>query len=416
MNIIKWLGAELFFVISIFVTILFGMKSPEFAHINHLSSFQVSILSGSFFICFAISQFFTGALIMRRPKFYLCSVSIISAICLIIFSITSNFYLLVIARCFLGLCFGFTLINVFYVIQTFFPREHFSLWTSISLLIPNLFSAAIAMFFNSEISSIAYSALFSSFAFALLINGIFFYFTIDRTKSSNLPNKVFMFADSLSLLKNRGFWIGLIFFMGLFTGIISFSDLFNISYQIDVFSRSNSSAIQINAFIPLGVGIGGLVAGILINYIPTRYLALLFSSIALVSLYMILLTRFPINSANEFAMCFNFLFGFGCGASMLAFQQTQNVIEDIPSRLVANSIILSLTYIANGLVLQPLITDIISTTYAKPGLILFGNYYNFFNHTTTNWHKYQSGLDILLVLVFLSFVSGFLFKQPRLKQ
>lgn len=132
-NYTRWAITELFFTMSVFSAVLFGTYALSIRLGNHLTDTNLSILSGVFFVVFALSQVCAGVLINKlSPKLLLSSSAFVSALGAFLFAHTTVFELLVVARIMLGLGLGCTFVGVLYVVQTNFSEHQFAFFSSLS--------------------------------------------------------------------------------------------------------------------------------------------------------------------------------------------------------------------------------------------------------------------------------------------
>ena len=114
----------------------------------------------------------------------------------------------------------------------------------------------------------------------------------------------------------------------------------------------------------------------------------------------------------------NFIFGVGCGSAILAFEEIRFTVSNLSNRMLANSLILTIAYLFNGLILQPLIGLIVDhTTVAGDRFyVLFSaNYMRWlYDDSIDNlWHRYDGGLSLITFVLVISFMSSIFFKSKR---
>ena len=57
-KLLQWISAELFFIVSVISTVMFGVFSNSIANDMHLSTNLLGWLSGTFFITYSVGQFY----------------------------------------------------------------------------------------------------------------------------------------------------------------------------------------------------------------------------------------------------------------------------------------------------------------------------------------------------------------------
>ncbi|MED7789420.1 MFS transporter [Francisella sp. 19X1-34] len=156
-----WAITEVFFILSIFVAVLFGIYGSDIQYNNHLSATELSIISGTFFIVFSLSQLFAGILINKTsPRLFLGGSAIVSALGCIIFANTSVFEVLLLSRVLLGLGLGCAFLSVIYTIQSNFPEGRFVLFISISQCVANILVGTMGMVSGNFLSRHSYNSSF----------------------------------------------------------------------------------------------------------------------------------------------------------------------------------------------------------------------------------------------------------------
>ncbi|MFT6835754.1 MAG: MFS family permease [Francisellaceae bacterium] len=360
-NIMQWIVVEAFFVVSVFSAMLFGIYSHPISVANQLSSIQVGILSGVFFGVFSLVQLFVGRIITRVSPRYILSISaLIAAIGSIVFSISSVYGILILGRVLLGLGLGGTFVGVLAIIESGFGKNNFAFMSSLSQSVANAFSGSLGLVAGYLFTQYSYNQAFYVLGILFFILSIFLFFVLRgvnfRVLGSSSHEEKLLVA-LWNIIKNKYVWLAAIYFSGMFGAILTYADLFNVTFQVQVFNLSLYTAIIVNSMIPLGVAIGGIIAGLWAKKRQNHALpSQVFSAIAFATLFIILLIRFPNHYRDFFAGGFCFIFGFGCGGAMLAFQEVQVRVTNEYLRPLANSIILTVAYITSGLVLQPLIS------------------------------------------------------------
>ncbi|WP_150467697.1 MFS transporter [Francisella sp. SYW-9] len=419
-----WAITEVFFILSIFVAVLFGIYGSDIQYNNHLSATELSIISGTFFIVFSLSQLFAGILIDKTsPRLFLGGSAIVSALGCVIFANTSAFEVLLLSRVLLGLGLGCAFLSVIYTIQSSFPEERFVLFVSISLCVANILVGTMGMVSGSFLSGHSYNFSFTILAILLFIVGILLMALFDKNVSKQQVTKSKQGEKSLfqmlkEIFTKRSFWFSVLFFIGLLSGILTFSDLFNVSYQMDTFGISHENAISLNGMIPIGMAVGAPLAGWLSSRYSNQLVAIGFSFIALLSIILILYVPFSEYYRLEISYIVNFIFGVGCGSTILAYEEIRLTVSSLSSRMLANSLILTIAHLFNGLILQPLIGFIVDhTTVAEDRFyVLFSaNYMRWLYDDSINnlWHRYDGGLSLITFVLVISFISSIFFKSKK---
>ncbi|MBK2297039.1 MFS transporter [Francisella philomiragia] len=419
-NYTRWAITELFFTMSVFSAVLFGTYALSIRLGNHLTDTNLSILSGVFFVVFALSQVCAGVLINKlSPKLLLSSSAFVSALGAFLFAHTTVFELLVVARIMLGLGLGCTFVGVLYVVQTNFSEHQFAFFSSLSQSIANIFAGMLALFAGKALSQYSYTYVFDILAVMFIICTIGLSILLPhktRTTSDSDPQEP-VISRMWSILSKRNFWLASFYFTGLFGSILTFADLYNVTYEMKVFGVPHDMAIMMNGLVPIGVSTGGVIAGFLVSrYQNNRLTAICFSLITLIFLCLIMYIRWPDRRFGfEIAFLFNFLYGVGCGGAMLAFQEIQLLFKQFSIRPLANSLVLTFAYLFNGIVIQPLTGYIIGETRVVHYFNQSSPYSRWLYDTGIHneWHKFNSGLFIIVLIIVISFISSIFFTKKK---
>lgn len=421
-RLLQWLSVEMFFIFSVISAIMFGVFSSAIAKIMHLSPSQLGWLSGTFFITYAIIQFYSGRLfILFSIKSMLLLSTLLAAAGAFIFGLADSLLLMFIARVLMGIGLASTFVGVLYVIQNSFSCKSFSLMSSLSQSLANLSAGLFGFLASIIIVRYNYKISFEILGCIFFICGGLILLFFQNSKLSITYQKHPKFSESIkTLLINRNIWLATLYFTGLFGSILTFADLFNVSFQIEAFHVSYAEAAIINSMIPFGLTIGGVVAGYWTqkskNYItPAR----VFSLLAFIMLGVMLFVKFKPSYSVEIIAVVAFIFGMGCSGSILAFQCVQDSVENELLRPLANSFILTFSYIFSGLIEQPLVGSLISSANARIGKVrpIHANLNEWFYTGVINdgWTKYNHGLYLVLATVAISFIASLLFKQNSLR-
>lgn len=414
---LKWASAELFFITSVASSLLFGLFNPSVAHEMQLSQSTMGWLSGIFFIVYAIAQFYSGRLFVILPaKTILFISSIIAAIGAFIFANTSMLGMLFLSRAMLGFGLSTTFLGVLFIVQQNYTPKQFPLLSAISQSLAN-FTAGVLGLWLGSIHILNYHRPFNFLAYGLCVCAVFIFLFVDKGKPAidKAQTQSSMMDGVLSIIKNPQVWCATIFFAGLFGGVLTFPDLFDVSFQVEVFHQTFQHATIINAMILLGLTLGGLVTGYWsqrTNYvIPARIL----SFIAIISFSILLFVRFERSDAFYWVASIGFIYGFGCSSSILAFQCIQLNVKKITDRALATSFVLTISYIFSGMIEQPLVGRFIASTKINNAESFFINQdsLTFILSDHDKWYKYNAGLSFILLFIIISFIASLMLKSQK---
>ena len=413
-KLVQWISTELFFIASVVSNVMFGVFGSEISKNMSLSPSMLGWLSGTFFITYSFVQFYSGRLFCIFPARIILFISaLIAASGAFIFANSNSLVILFISRGLLGIGLASTFVGVLYIVQQNFTTKSFPIMSSLSQSTANcvagIFGVVAGTIHNYHVS---FNILGISLVSSALLTIIFI--PMKKIDSKTLKDQLSLTQSCKVLLKNPQVWFASFFFTGLFSAVLTFSDLFNVSFQVSVFHESFTSSTIINAMIPFGLTIGGLLAGYwaqkINNYLlPARIL----SFIAVITFTIIIFVRFNEAYAFYITCGISFLFGIGCSSSILAFQCVQHNVKEVNLRPLANSIVLTFATIFSGLVEQPVVGDFISATELRLiGTPHSSAWISLFNeHQHDVWYKFNSGLYFILCCIICSFIFSLLFRN-----
>ncbi|AXA33769.1 MFS transporter [Francisella adeliensis] len=264
LSYLRWGSAELLFTISILCSVFFGAYALPVQLANDISTTQLSILSGIFFVVFAISQLYSGYLINRVSTKVLIGFSaILASFGVFLFANTHVFSLLIIARIIIGLGLGCTFVGVLYIVEQEFKTQ-FALFASLSQSISNIAAGIVAIFGSSLINKYSYQSTYNLIGALLLVTSLFvFIFLPGKAKIVNNHEQESFIQNVTKITTNSRFLAATVYFGGIFSVILTYVDLFNVKYREVVFHMSPTKAVILNGTIPLGVALGSIIAGTL---------------------------------------------------------------------------------------------------------------------------------------------------------
>ncbi|MBP9743089.1 MAG: MFS transporter [Burkholderiales bacterium] len=422
---LQWSFVQLFFVVSVIFSVMFGVYSPNITSNLSINQAQFGWLSGIFFIFYAVVQFYSGKLFVKLPPRAILFVSaLISAGGCFILSMAPSLTFLLIARILLGIGLAATYVGVLYIIQKNFLSTAFPVMSSLSQCLANLAGTSCAFFGGIIITYLNYNAFFIILAIAFVICAIcMLAFVKDNGNNSSTLTKDSSLVDDMKIiLKNAQVWWAAIFFTGLFGAIISFANLFATSFQVNAFDISTTQAVAITSMILLGVTIGSVLAGIISDRLNNyAFTARVFALISMLSFIIVLYVRLNFLPHHSDAFMVYFIFGFGLGGSVLAFQGIQENVVEENLRPLATSFVLTISYIFTGFVEQPIIGQILNSvkvimTNVSPEQLALLHGKTFLDlNAHDELYRYSAGLTFVLLTLIASFIASLFLKKPMLK-
>ncbi len=343
---LKWLVVQAFFCMNLVCVIGYAIAAGGLASRLGLTEAQLGLAGGTYFFAYSFSQLFLGILLTRLPlRFLMILTALIAASGAWVMAIADSFPQLLLARFLLGIGFGTAFVGVVRVISAEYSRR-FPLMLNISQSFANGSGALIGLFAflpwinnPSQLFGISTVVLFvlSSLMFIVLSRG-----EQDRATSPNAVPTWTEIGSSLVLcLKTPRFWVGTLFFLGLFSCFLALEDLWNIRFQVDVFDESSRLAASMNSVLVSGLTLGGVLSGLWAARsgltIPSR----VFSTLALLT--MIWLFSMSLSTPQTFLALF--ILGLGLGAAPLGLSFVR---EELPEQAAAVAAPLLLTFVFVG--------------------------------------------------------------------
>lgn len=268
-NITRWLLPQLFFCLNMAGVMIYGVTAMSLASDLKLSAAQVGSLGGTYFMAYAVSQLLLGSSLGSLPPRLLLGVTALaSAGGAFLMSIAQSYEIALLARLLMGIGFGTAMVGVVYFVGLLF-RNKYAFMINLSQSIASGVAAFLGLLGPLPLLQ-NFRLPFLIISLLLLTNGILILlFVKDGSKTNNGDTPA---GEPASLAKTLGaifangqFWIGTIYFTGLFSSFLAYADLWNIRFQADVFHHTGSQAAMINSGVVWGLTLGGIVTGMWAN-------------------------------------------------------------------------------------------------------------------------------------------------------
>jgi MFS family permease len=318
-SIFQWLLVEFFYCLHVLTLTAYAVGADSLRDQLKLSSAEMGSLAAVFFMAFGISQLLVGSQLGKFPSrlIFGCSAAAATLGSLLLL-ISDSFLSALIARLLMGAGVGNALVNTVYVVSERFPAR-FPLMANISQSAANLSGAAFgfAVLLVPSLMNINVSYQFGFFFFLVDTVLIFAYcrdgFRARDGKSLSKGLNISLVRRVSRILALQYFWKSLIFYAGLFGSYLSFAEVWNIQFLINVFHESVGHAYLINTFVIFGLAIGNLASGTIADrfgYLwPSRFGAV-------TSLMLLLLLLIP-NLPLWLFVSAQFSLGLGMGSACL---------------------------------------------------------------------------------------------------
>lgn len=400
-NILAWGSAQLFFILSVLVAVVFAILSNEIVQQLGLDASALGLLGGVFFVTYAVSQLALGILISRVPaRWVLGPTAILAALGTFYFSVSDGLTAAIIARALMGLGLGSTFVGVIYLVGRRYGNN-FAFMSALSQSLANLGSAALAILSAFLPILVDFRFPFQVLGALFLVSAVLIFRWVDDAPleaSGPAPSLGAAFKVSVS---SGQFWAALVFYCGTFGTLLAFADLWNIQFQMNFFQHTVQQSAVMNAMIPLGVTLGGLAAGAWAGKAGFVLPARMFGLLVLLCFFILLLA--PLSRLASGTLMF--MIGWGFGSSTLGLAALQ---QHLPATAVplATSLVVTASCLFGGII-QPLVGAAISAPH-RSGQIL-----NLIHAANPDFGTYQRGLIWLLASVVGAVIASFCFRPPR---
>jgi MFS family permease len=263
----QWLLVEVFYCLHVLTLTAYAIGSNELQKSLDLSSIQMGSLAAAFFVAFGLSQLFVGSQLGSRPnRWMIGGAAAVATFGALLLLISDNFASALVARLLMGAGVGNAFVSTVHVVSERFP-ERFPLMTNISQALANLSGAVIgvAIPWLPAFNDISTSYQLG-FILLLIDTGLILVFCRDGRSTSKAAKATTrqdesVFFKAKRILSLQPFWSSMLFFAGLFGSYLSFAEVWNIQFQIEVFHESTNYAPLINTAVILGLAIGSLISG-----------------------------------------------------------------------------------------------------------------------------------------------------------
>jgi len=391
-RLIQWLLPQLFFCLNLAGVVVYAVTSGSLGADLNFSSAQIGGLGGAYFIAYAVSQLLLGSSLGSfSPRLLLGITALISAAGAFLLSGAHSYEMAMAARLLMGVGFGTAMVGVIYVVGKLY-NDRFAFMVNLSQSLANAVGAALGSLASLPLLQ-NFRLPFAITATLLLVNGILMLiFISDREKStdpSSAAGAQISLGNQLTVILGNGqFWIGTIYFTGLFASFLAYADLWNIKFQADIFGHSSNTAAMINSGVAWGLTIGALVTGIWANkagfLIPARICAWM---------SLILMGILYIKPLPGVAIPLMVLLGFFMGAAPLGLAAMN---AHIPEKMqsLASPILLTVVFLGGGL----LMSNVGGSLASLP---------------SQAFSTYQAGLNWFLVPIAIAAVASLMMKPGR---
>lgn len=390
-RIIQWLLPQLFFCLNLGGVVAYAVTSNSLQSTLQFTSSQIGTLGGAYFIAYAISQLLLGCSLGPVPPRSLLGITaLISAAGAFLLSAANNYEMAMIARVLMGIGFGTAMVGVVYMVGQLF-NENFALMVNISQSLANAVGATLGLLAPLPLLQ-NFRLPFQIVGVLLLLTGILMLTFIKDSHQSpdqTAESERTKLSQQLAIIFGNGqFWLGSIYFTGLFASFLAYADLWNIKFQADVFGFSSTMAPIINSGVAWGLTIGGVVTGAWANKVGFLIPARICSWLSLILMGILYSRPLP-----GLAIPLMALLGFFMGAAPLGLAVMNAHVAE-KARSLASPILLTLVFLGGGLLMSN-----VGSSLAQLDPHAFSTY--------------RAGLNWFLVPIAIAAVSSLFMKQGR---
>lgn len=355
---IIWLTAGSFYLFEFVHRIALSVMLPELSQSFNVSSALLSGLAASYFFAYAFAQIPVGLLIDRYgTRLLLTLACFLITIASFLFAYTDNIFLATYCRILIGFGSAFAFVGCLKVAANWFPAHRFAFIVGLT----NLFGVVGALIGGNPIAHAVDAfgwrdIMYSSGVIGLVITFLLWKIVRDAPKSKKTELIRFKL---LAVIQNRQTWLIAIFAGCMVAPIVSYSELWGVTYLMNTYNLSRPDAAHITTLTFIGIAIGGPMIGWLSDYFRQRTVFMAFGLTgALISMSLILFgPQLPL----WFVSFLHIIFGFFTSTMLLCFSlNSEATAPGIRATTIAftNSIIM-----LSGALLQTLTGYLLDSTY-----------------------------------------------------
>jgi MFS family permease len=266
---IIWLTAGAFYLFEFVHRVALSVMLPELSQSFNVSSALLSGLAASYFFAYAFAQIPVGLLIDRYGTRRLLTLACLTiTIGSFLFAYTDNIFLATYCRILIGFGSAFAFVGCLKLAASWFPAHRFAFIVGLT----NLFGVAGALIGGNPIAHAVDAfgwrdVMYSSGIVGLVIT--FLLWKIVRDGSKNKKTELIRFK-LLAVIENRQTWLIAIFAGCMVAPIVSYSELWGVTYLMQTYSLSRPDAAHITTLTFIGIAIGGPLIGWLSDYFRQR--------------------------------------------------------------------------------------------------------------------------------------------------
>lgn len=285
---IIWLAAGSFYLFEFVHRVAISVMLPELSQSFNASIAQLSGLAAAYFFAYAFAQIPIGLLIDRYGTRRLLTLACFTiSVGSFIFAYTDNIFLAIYCRILIGFGSAFAFVGCLKLAANWFPAHRFAFVVGLT----NLFGVTGALIGGNPIAHAVDAFGWREVMFSSGIVGIamtLLLWKVIRDGSKHKKTELIR-IKLLTVIKNRQTWLIAIFAGCMVAPIVSYSELWGVTYLMHSYNLSRPDAANITTLTFIGIAVGGPSIGWLSDYFRQRtiFMALGLTG-ALVSMCLIL--------------------------------------------------------------------------------------------------------------------------------
>ncbi len=365
-------------------------------------SSTIAILGSAFYLSYVISQIPAGLLVDRFgvKRIMVCS-TFLFTVAMFMFSLSHNPIVMILARVIAGFAGGFGILCALKSLSLWLPDRLFSMFvgfTQFSCYAGGALSALPLVLFldHYTVSEVFFVVAIISLVL-FLVSALFIRKHPSMDRKRHLIHQETVWQQILALgkmVKNRQLLLNGLYFFTIYGTTVVFADLWGISYLSSVHHITEAQAAFACSLIFISVAISSPIWGTLATIINKDKVLLVWAPI-IGFVVVLLLIYVDLNVYFIYLLCF--LFGAMQSAHVLNFSMIKGHVHD--KQLGVGIAFINLFLPLSGAVLQPLSGFLLQLFKGSHGL----------------HQAYQYMMVLIPVLMLLSFVIAFFFKEVRTK-
>ncbi|MGB5831064.1 MAG: MFS transporter [Thiohalocapsa sp.] len=310
--------ATLLLIYQVYVSLSFGLILKPMSADLGMTSATASLVSAIFMLSICVLQLPAGLAVDRyKPGLVLALATLVCAAGTALLGLAESVSMAFAGRIVMGLGSAFAFVGALKIVGLIVPRERFTVTIGVwqilySLIVAGLAYASGKLGLENDWRGLMFGLSVVGIGVAVLLwmSDIWLPRTATETESTTK-----FWTQLREVVTNREILLAAVIFGLAFGPLLAYSDLWAIPDQL-AWRHSFAQAAAIAGMIPIGMGVGSLVIGVLVDrYNRPRAIG---AVAALIGFLATTLLLFAHDLPNLLVFFLSFLFGFGTAASLIA--------------------------------------------------------------------------------------------------